>query len=434
MRAVVRCLFLTTLSTCSCQSGDDGPRLNHIAPAVVFRAGLPAPATLVGVNLRPLAGVSLDDTEQVQIASPVVYLNDVHAPVLDHSDPSEVRILLPAELPTGTYDVRVESGPSVAVTLPSGLRVVSSPFGLPNGTNDALRDDSAGTTSGEVSTSGDTSAPGGTSTDGEGFRCGAGDFGLPQLVSVQGHSGTRIWSPTFSQDGFTLYFTEAGPNEEILMRAVRTERTGAFFGATPVPAPFTSGGVGTPYLSATGLSLYFYSVQTMGVGNRDLFVAERRNNLESFTSARQLTELNSADLDHLPWVSPDELTIVFVSRRNGASAYWTATRPSRDAPFSTPVVLESLSDTFNGRLFISNNGLRAYFTGRDREGGVGADDVWYATRTTLDADFTDVTNLRAVNTPGSETEVTVTADGEELYFVRMGLTANTLYRAIATCD
>ena len=86
-------------------------------------------------------------------------------------------------------------------------------------------------------------------------------------------------------------------------------------------------------ISFDGSRLYFYSDQAGGVGARDLYVATRTNVLDSFQGTSPVNGVNSAASDHLPWVSPDELTIYFTSARAGGSGgydLWTATRATRD--------------------------------------------------------------------------------------------------------
>jgi hypothetical protein len=266
------------------------------------------------------------------------------------------------------------------------------------------------------------------------FPCAPGEFGVPEIVSVQGYSAARLYSPTLSADGLTMYFTDGSNGSGKLMRATRTERTAAFVDAVYIPALFPSGAIGTPYLMPDGLALYFYSIQGPAMDSRDIYVATRTSLHEDFTMPKKVPGLNSKEVDHLPWVSPDELWIIFISQREATTRYWTSTRSDKNAPFPPAKKLTSLSSTGteDGRAFVTRDGNRVYFVSGDRPGGPGADDIWYATRESAADEFSDITPLAVVNTPDDETDVTLTQDGEELFFVRTG-TGNTLYRSVANC-
>ncbi|MEY4548633.1 MAG: hypothetical protein RL685_4828, partial [Pseudomonadota bacterium] len=74
------------------------------------------------------------------------------------------------------------------------------------------------------------------------------------------------------------------------------------------------------------------------------------------------------------------------------------------------------------------------FLASDRTGGVGAHDLWYATRTTASAPFGALRNVAVLNTNSAELDVTLTQDGSELFFVvRNSSSVNTLFRALAAC-
>lgn len=266
------------------------------------------------------------------------------------------------------------------------------------------------------------------------FRCAAGEFGTPELVTLQGYSGTRLWSPTLTADGKTLYFADSSTGTERLMKATRTGMEATFTGVTALPLLFPSGSIGTPYVSLSGLSLYFYSTQADGAGSRDLYVAKRATTNADFDSPQALTALNSAELDYLPWVSSDELTLWYVSHRDGESGFWSATRASADDEFGSLTKHDSLSMTSgNNRVFISSDGLRLYFS-QERTGGLGLEDIWFGTRESTSDEFSNVTSLAIVNTTQSDREPALTPDGEELFFVRQGTSSNTMYRALAACD
>lgn len=479
MKSILRCLSVALLAV-GCNSDSARPQITHIEPSIVTTAGLPYPISIVGANLRPAVALSLDDKGPLEVSGVEVHLNGISAPILEQSDGTRLRVLLPESLTLGNYDVTVTLGPSRSVVLANGLQVMgelpstsgdaSSTDSSPTTTSSGPSDDStpssassnqsstdgASTTSESSSTTSEspstTSEPLPTSSSDDGsttaandsssdepsteptsepsLRCAPHEFGPAERVTVQGNYGPWIWSPAFSQDGNVMFFTDS-TNTEILMVATRTQRTALFSGATPAVSPRPQGDVGTPFLSQSELSLYFHSTHN-GPANRELYVATRPSPVDAFSNAKQLRGLNAPNTDHLPWVSPDELTIIYVSARNNGASYFTSTRPTIDDDFSPPVAFPSLPGT--GRLFITPNGLRAYFVARDRPGGHGSDDIWFATRESTADEFSNITNLHVVNGPASDTDVTLTADGEELFFIRSEAGGNTLYRSVASCE
>jgi len=62
-------------------------------------------------------------------------------------------------------------------------------------------------------------------------------------------------------------------------------------------------------LSADGLTLYFHS--DVG-GNLDIYVAHRSTPEASFDAAQPVPEINTAAIEHDPWLSPDEQYLYFV--------------------------------------------------------------------------------------------------------------------------
>jgi hypothetical protein len=210
-----------------------------------------------------------------------------------------------------------------------------------------------------------------------------------------------------------------------------------FSGPLALPDLVGGGDNGTPFPSADGLSLYFTAAPPGAVFSdmtgRDLYRASRTSASAPFENPVPLTELNSSNRDQLPWVSRDELTIVFSSERSGTSRLYTATRSSRTASFSTPVLLPGVTGGSDNRPFLTPDGL-GLFLSSNRAGNVGSHDLWFATRGTASAPFGALRNLSVLNTPNPELDVTLTQDGTELFFLMMDASDNNqLLRALAAC-
>jgi hypothetical protein len=207
-----------------------------------------------------------------------------------------------------------------------------------------------------------------------------------------------------------------GFNEQIVL-STRANTSSSFSVGNPLPSPVNTSTEGTPFVSSNGLSLYFFSTRSGGKGNRDLYVATRSSTAQAFSSVSNLTTVNSSALDHLPWVSPDELVLYYSSLRSGSVGFdvWTASRASKAAAFSTPVKVASLnSSQDDSGLTLSTNQLEAIVSST-RTGSQGWDLYW-ASRASTSAPFSVPVPLATLNTSATEADPELTEDGGELYF------------------
>ena len=137
---------------------------------------------------------------------------------------------------------------------------------------------------------------------------------------------------------------------------------------------------------------------------------------------KPLTELNTAGIDNAPWLSDDELTIYFTSDRFGnANSDWdifVATRSSISDPFGTPTLMNNIATNQMERNHsLSPDGLTLFFA-TDRNGGLGALDLWMVTRDDTSDEFTNgnAVALTVVNSTMTEYFPTISRDGLTLYF------------------
>ena len=89
----------------------------------------------------------------------------------------------------------------------------------------------------------------------------------------------------------------------------------------------------TPTLTADELIIFFASPDIPGEGGYDLWMASRPDRNSPFDEVTNLTEINTSDNEGCPSVSPDGLTLLFHSDRNGSYQIFRATRQSLTEPF-----------------------------------------------------------------------------------------------------
>ena len=270
-----------------------------------------------------------------------------------------------------------------------------------------------------------------------------GAFQTPELITgleqgLEPDPQLALWSPSLSPDGLTLFFA-AGVNggDELIATATRQELGLAFSPAAPVSSVNSQGQDGTPLLSGDGLSLYFFSTREGGLGSRDVWRAARTAMGVDFSTPTLVAGVNGPDDDHLPWLSPDELTMLWATNRPGGVGgfdIWIARRAFRSDGFSNIAPLNGVNDAATeGRAVLSRDELTMYFTS-ERPGGMGSLDLWLATRSTREDAFSVLTNLANLNSSGLDQDPSLSADERELMFSSDRDGRMRLWRSVRVCE
>jgi hypothetical protein len=158
--------------------------------------------------------------------------------------------------------------------------------------------------------------------------------------------------------------------------------------------------------SSDGLKLYF-------CGSGGIRVATREST-ESDWSERGPVIITGVD----PAISPDDLELYFDIW--GDWYLRVATRPSKDEPWGNPVKIGPPVGSYDAYTAdISADGLSLYFASYERPGGYGEDDIWVATRATINDEWGEPVNLGPnVNSSGSDLCPSISSDGLTLVFNR----------------
>ena len=266
--------------------------------------------------------------------------------------------------------------------------------------------------------------------------CAAGfaEFGEPErLLGIEFEED--VYGPALSADGRTLYFSAYVAGEQQIYSATRERRGVEFSDVTELPVVNSAQMDGSPFLSADGQRLYFFSERPQGsLGRRDIWVSER--GAELFGEPTLVQGINSPSSELLPWLTPDELTVLFVSGRSGGSGggadVWRATRASVSEPFGAPTSVADLSSSGNeGRAVLSGNATEAFVTS-DRAGG--PPDIWTATRAGRGEPFSAPRRLATLNSNATELDVMISSDDRELFFASTRGGPSALFRAERACQ
>lgn len=347
-------------------------------------------------------------------------------------DPSGQAGARGADRPGSAGDMGSPRGQSLS---PRGLGAAGSGAGGVAATSLDTRADGGGLSPAER----DGGAPGAIAADAGGpvaaRRC-TGPFGEPEPLGGLGLS-TAVYGPAPTADGLTLFLSSIDGSEDIFF-ARRSTLGGPFDAAQRVSGVNEpTSDEGTPFPSADGLSLFFFSTRldAGGTGDRNLWAATGSASLAAFEAPFVIPGVNGDGLDHMPRLTADALALLFVSGRpsqSGASNIWISERASLAQPFGAPAELPGVNtDAREEGFWLAADGLSLYFSS-NREGAVSMD-LWVSVRPDAQSAFEAAENLSALNTPSDDLDPALTADGAELFFASDRSGTMQLYRSLRAC-
>lgn len=136
-----------------------------------------------------------------------------------------------------------------------------------------------------------------------------------------------------------------------------------------------------------------------------------------FTPVNMGPTINTADDEYLPEVTADENTLIFTRQINRNEDFYKSVRV--DGKWQTATYLSSNINTPNyneGAQSISQDGKYLFFTGCNRPDGLGRCDIYIAKK--QGDNWGKPYDLNPpVNTPGWESQPSISSDGRTLYFV-----------------
>lgn len=193
-----------------------------------------------------------------------------------------------------------------------------------------------------------------------------------------------------------------------------------------------------PSMTADGLMVVFNSGRPGGPGGNDIFIATRATADEPFGNIVPLSgEVNTVTSEGAPFISADGLTLLFHGIRlggHGGNDLYQATRASIDEPFGNVVNLGAgvNSNADERDAFLSADGLMLLFSS-NRAGTFGSNDIYLATRASKDEPFGNVEHLGpGVNSSSNDKAPTLSPNGLRLLFQSnrpRGLGGHDIYEA-----
>lgn len=195
---------------------------------------------------------------------------------------------------------------------------------------------------------------------------------------------SQAWEtgPTLTEDWLDLIFTSTrGESDDRDLFLVTRPSLDQKFGEPvrlPINTDYTDSGA---HITEDGLTLVFSSTRPGGFGDRDLYMSTRASRDDPWGEPVNLGEnVNSAQSDSSPAMTPDQNHLFFHSRRSEGSEkhdIFVTRRSGKGEPWSKPVGLEKINtaEYHEGTPTISADGRTLLFRS-ERPGGLGNQDLW----------------------------------------------------------
>ena len=166
---------------------------------------------------------------------------------------------------------------------------------------------------------------------------------------------------------------------------------------------------GFPMIMGDGLTLYFSSDRPGGSGGLDIYYTQRTSAGDSWSKPVNLKSINSPASDHSVTVSPDGLTMYFMSKREGGfgsgDIYVSSRKDVTDpdgwgSPENVGPVINTEKLEACPLIHISGNRTELYFvSNRDDIGGQGEIDIFHTILGSNHKSFKKPVNMSEINSP-----------------------------------
>ena len=261
-------------------------------------------------------------------------------------------------------------------------------------------------------------------------RCDlAKPFGEPLDVFPGDPAPIRLAS--LSHDGRTAYLGRIGEaaHEDVYV-ATRDDLDAPWSAATKVDSLSSADCDLRVGVSGDGRSAVIDRLPVAGDTShpRGLYLASRATASAPF-SVRPLDEINTADGQSDPYLSPDGLHLYFGRNDGGITRLHRASRANVGARFERAAPIGGATIGVATSPWFTQGGRTVYFHAV-RDGGLGTADLWSATRDSIDDDFGDAQNLAALSSSKVDFLTGLSPDECELYLTSDRTGVYRLYRAV----
>lgn len=235
-------------------------------------------------------------------------------------------------------------------------------------------------------------------------------FGTPTVVTELSAVAAEEDDPCLTRDMLEIFFDSGRIGGNRLYTSRRASVTAPW--SAPVRVTELDSGTAEehPQISGSGLTLYFTSARG---GSPDVWVTTRATRDAVWTTPVVLDVLNSPEVEEMGGMDALETVLVLASRRGGMMTddLFESRRPSGTGPWSDPTSISELnSPTYDRSAHIDDRGLVMYLE--------NSGEIHWSSRTQLGAPWTAPVELVELSTSASESDPWLSPDLRTIYFVR----------------
>ncbi len=239
----------------------------------------------------------------------------------------------------------------------------------------------------------------------------------PELVPEV--SSGEDWSVSISSDQLTIYVSSErdGFAQSDIYVATRDSVNDPFskpIVIREVSIPGFENHENHVNISANDLRMYF--TRHRGRGPGDLYLAERQTPNDPWNTPLPISSLNTGGNEFAMAIAGDELFSVFTTDRSGEMRFWSASRGSVGEPWSDLRPIDSLEGFIPRSCNLSQDGLTLFVAARSQ--GKGDADIWKLSRPSREAEFGTPTLVEALSSPKADFNVSLAPEGLTIYLVR----------------
>ena len=246
-------------------------------------------------------------------------------------------------------------------------------------------------------------------------------FAAPVVVPGLASPGSHDDDPTVTADLLELYFSSdrpGGPGGESIWRANRATPADPWGAPTLVTELSSDAADNDAEISADGLTIWIASTRAPSVGH-DLWVSTRADRQSAWGTPVRVIELSSDAEDFGPAITPSLLVMAIFSNRAGGQGdhdLYLSTRANAQAAWQTPTPIAELNTAdFEGNAFLRAGGQNIVFDAV-RPDGLGARDLYTASRPAGDQPFAAPRRLVVLSTASDERDAWFSPDGNYVVF------------------
>ena len=244
-------------------------------------------------------------------------------------------------------------------------------------------------------------------------------------------------TPVFSDDLLEVFFISTrlgGEGGWDIWKATRDSINDSFSDPVNINELNSNYHENNPFLSSDGLTIYFGRGEINDIYR--IFAASRTSKDGPFGVPVEFPELSAGNHANMPSLTPDELTIYFASNREGGlgnNDIWKANRTTKDTSFANLVPISSLnSETWDGDMKLTSDGLSMIYSS-SRVGVKGQNDIMIATRDSQSEPFSSPIFVDGLNSAAAEAGPVLVSGGKNIFYSWNSGSPDTWYIYTAEC-